>query len=113
MAPLDGTNFNLPIHTEAPLKPFTLPHFLAWLRTREPTERYDIGCARTCLICRYGEAHGVEPDCYSNYFLNTVERVGWENLKVWERISYGSGDIPQTNVGAALLRAEMSMKGKG
>ena len=76
MSPFDGCPLPEAPPASAPedAKPFTLPHFVAWLRTRDPAEEYEISSIKDCLICRYGKAHGVEPDLNGNYFTQTQEK---------------------------------------
>lgn len=78
-------------------KPYTLAAMIAWLRSQNPTQEYDPGDDRSCLMCRFTDAQW-ERACR---LLN--RRSG--NLDQWAVISYGDNNKGPFNMSAALDRA--------
>ncbi len=103
---------SLPIHTEAPLKPFTLPHFLRWLNGRDPAEQYNQNSTFDCLLCRYGLENGVSRSAGNSPWRETRHKFPEADYAGAIDAAYGPYEEPEQSVGAALQRAEQALKGE-
>jgi hypothetical protein len=102
---LQDKSFN-PGVVEAPGDPFTLPHLIAWMRTKPADEVYCFVDNGECLIAQYISHLGYgEPNVGPFMFVAKYEgkRVSKELPDHWNDIANGYGK-PHT-FGAALSRA--------
>jgi len=93
-------------------EPFTLEHFIAWAKTRDPAEVYDQKSISDCLICRYGKEHGVRPDECGGYFMQTKTRFPANDYGGVMGTAYGEYLDDIQTVGAALSRARELREGR-
>lgn len=93
---LESPNKFSPVETKA--DPFTLPHLIAWLRTKPADQTYCWEDAGGCLFHQYGLEHGIRRTSSRSIYAQTMDTI-----------QFGSDGIacshPRT-FGAALERAE-------